>query len=155
MRIKINRLKFIILTISILSFQSASCQEKYEQLPENKTDKTKIELASKITKSYFENLKNENHYDFKNEAIKEFKDKMTPDIQKQTYEQIKQKFGDFKSITYSGTWIKKDNDEFQIIRFKGDFERSEESLEIRVVINGSNKISGLWITLWNDNLNNS
>ena len=110
---------------------------------------------SRIAKSFFKNLKNENFYDFKNEAIKEFKDKMTPEIQKQTYEQIKQKFGDFKSITYSGTWIKKDNKEFQIIRFIGDFERSEEALEIRVVINGSNKISGLWITLWKDNLNNS
>jgi len=155
MRIKINRLNFIILILSILSFQFVSCQEKFEQLPKNKTDKAKIELASKITNSYFENLKNGNHYDFKNEAIKEFKDKMTPDIQKQTYEQIKQKFGDFKSITYSGTWIKKDNKEFQIIRFKGDFERSEEPLEIRVIINDSNKISGLWIKLWKDNLNNS
>lgn len=80
---------------------------------------------------------------------------MTADVQKQSYQQLKQQFGDFQSLTYSETWIQKDNLNLHVIRFKGKFEQSEELLEIRVVLNAENKIAGLWIKSWKDNLNNS
>ncbi|WP_143470475.1 hypothetical protein [Labilibaculum filiforme] len=147
--------KIIILTVLLFSFQITFCQNKFEKLPEQKTDKGKIEFASKIACSYFETLKTGNHYDFKDEATIQFKKSMTPELQMQSYLQIKQAVGNFKSIYYSETWIENEKRGIEIIRFKGKFERSIVPLEIRVVINSSNKIAGFWIKPWKDNLNES
>lgn len=136
-------------------WQISLSQESFEKIPDGKTDKTKIEMATAFANAYFETLKSGESYDFKEEAIKEFKDQMTPEVQKQTYTQIKQQFGDFESLSYSETWMNQDNKVLMVIRFKGKFEKSDEPLEVRVVLNASNKISGFWIKPWKDNLNES
>lgn len=150
-----NKLSFPILTILLLSFQISFCQEEFEKLPEAETNKTKIEVATNIANLYFESLKNGNPYDFTDQATEEFEKSMTSELQEQTYQELKQTFGDFNSLTYSGTWVQKETNEFQVIRFKGYFEKGEEPLEIRVVMNNSDKIAGFWIKIWKDNLNDS
>ena len=152
-KLNINRLIISSLTIVMVSTLLISCNSEFKKLPENKTDKSKIEFATKIATSYFTTLKNGNSYDFENNAIKDFTEKMTPNFQKQTYDQIKKTFGNFESLKYSGTWVEKENNDFQIIRLKGKFENHKTPLEIRVVINSSNKIAGLWVKPWKDNLN--
>jgi len=142
------------LTLALVSALIISCKSEFKKLPENNTDKSKIEFATKIATSYFMALKNGNAYDFGNNAIKDFTEKMTPNFQKQTYDQIKKIFGNFESLKYSGTWVEKENSNFQIIRLKGEFENTKVPLEIRVVVNKSNKIAGLWVKPWKDNLNN-
>jgi len=139
----------------MISFQITFGQEKYEPIPEANEDASKIELASNMVSSYFEAAKAGDHYDFSDIATQEFIEKMTPDIQKQTYEQLKQMFGDFESLTYTGSWKPTDKQEMEIIRFKGKFDKSEEPLEVRVVFNESNKISGFWLKPWMDDLNDS
>ncbi len=147
------KLSIPILTILFLSIQITFSQEEYEKLPKEEIDSSKIEIASTIAKSYFESLKNGNAYDFKEQAIEVFKESMTPELQKRTYQEIKQTFGDFNSLTYSGTWVQKETDDILVYRFKGYFEESKKPLEIRVVMNDSDKISGLWVKPWMDNLN--
>ncbi len=117
-------------------------------------DKSKIELATKIASSFFENLKQGKFYDFSEVAIKTFSDGMGAEVQKQTYEQLKIQFGEFKKLDYAETWAANEDDGLQVIRFKGTFENYTAPLEIRVVINDSNKLTGLWFKLWKDNLNN-
>ena len=151
---KYSRLINKSLTLMIVSILLISCKLEFKQLPESKTDKSKIEFATRIATSYFMTLKNGNSFDFKSNAIKDFKEKMTPDFQTQTYNQIKNTFGNFESLKYSGTWNEKGNNEFQIIRLKGEFEKSKVPLEISVVVNKSNKIARLWVKPWKDNLNN-
>ena len=151
---KNNRLIIISLTLMIASILLISCKSEFKKLPENKTDKSKTEFAAGIATSYFMTLKNGNSYDFENNAIKDFTEKMTPSFQKQTYDQVKNTFGNFESLKYSGTWVEKENNDFQIIRLKGKFEQHKTPLEIRVVVNNSNKIAGLWVKPWKDNLNN-
>ncbi|MCF6341998.1 MAG: DUF3887 domain-containing protein [Bacteroidales bacterium] len=153
-RLNINRLIISSVTIVLVLTLLISCKSEFKKLPENKTDKSKIEFATKIATSYFMALKNGNSYDFENNAIKDFTEKMTPNFQKQTYDQIKKTFGNFESLKYSGTWVEKENNDFQIIRLKGNFGQQKTPLEIRVVVNNSNKIAGLWVKPWKDNLNN-
>lgn len=155
MKMKSKSLKCMLLILSIISVQFVFSQEEFEKLPEEKADKSKIELASDIANAYFESVKNGNYYDFKDNAIEEFKNQMTPEVQKHTYQQLKEQFGDFESLNYSETWIKKDNVDLQVTRFKGKFEKSDEPMEIRVVLNASNKITGFWIKPWKDDLNAS
>jgi len=146
-------IKIILLSLTMLMFQLATAQEHFKKIPDKSTDTIKIALATQIAASYFESLKKGDYFDIQDMGTKEFIEKMTPEIQKQSYEQIRQLFGDFKSLTYSGIWISKDNSELEVIRFKGEFEKSEKPLEIRVVINQQNMVSGFWIKPWQDNLN--
>ena len=97
-KLNINRLIISSLTIVMVSTLLISCNSEFKKLPENKTDKSKIEFATKIATSYFTTLKNGNSYDFENNAIKDFIEKMTPNFQKQTYDQIKKTFGNFESL---------------------------------------------------------
>ena len=153
-KLKFTRLIISLLTVVLVSALLISCKSEFKKLPENKTDKSKIEFATKIAISYFVALKNGNSYDFENNAIKDFTEKMTPNFQKQTYDQIKKTFGNFESLKYSGTWVEKENIDFQIFRLKGKFEQHKTPLEIRIIVNNSNKITGLWVKPWKDNLNN-
>jgi hypothetical protein len=153
-KLKFIRLIISLLTVVIVSALLISCKSEFKKLPENKTDKSKIEFAMNIATSYFTALKNGNSYDFENNAITDFTEKMTPNFQKQTYDQIKKTFGNFESLKYSGTWVEKENNDFQIIRLKGNFGQQKTPLEIRVIVTNSNKIAGLWVKPWKDNLNN-
>lgn len=151
----LNKLIIPILTILLLSFQITFSQEEFKKLPKEETDSSKIEIATTIANSYFESVKNGNPYSFNDQATDDFKTRMTPELQGQTYQQLKETFGDFVSLEYSATWAQEENDELLIYRFKGYFEDSKKPLEIRVVLNGLNKISGLWVKPWKDNLSDS
>ena len=85
-KLKLSRLIISLLTIALVSTLLISCKSEFKKLPENKTNKSKIEFATKIATSYFMTLKNGNAYDFENNAIKDFTEKMTPNFQKQTLE---------------------------------------------------------------------
>ncbi len=77
---------------------------------------------------------------------------LTEQNQKAIYQQLKDKFGDFQSLDYAESWIQNSNSNMHIVRLKSDFERSNKKLEIRVVINESDKIAGFWIIPWSDML---
>ncbi len=148
-----KKLNLIILIITILSSQLAVCQGRFEKIKKNKADKSKIEFALMTVDSFFMTLKARNYYNFSGLATMEFMNNMTPEFQKQSYNQIKQEFGDYKSMKHSSLWVQKDNQELLIIRFKGKFVNSKEPVEIRVVLNSSDKISGLWVRPWEDDIN--
>jgi len=145
-------IKFTIIWIVLLVI--TSCKHEFEKLPASKTDAVKIDIATKLSISYFETLKSGDSYDFRNIATKGFYEKMNSSVQKQTYEEITQQFGQLISVKYDATWVKKTTPQFEIIRLVGQFEKSISPLEIRVIINKDNKISGFWIKPWRNNLNN-
>lgn len=97
--------------------------------------------------------RNGSYYQFKDEAVDIFKNSLTAENQKAGYKQLKDNFGDFKSLEYAETWIQKNNANFKICRFKGNFDKSNRKLEIRVILNGQDKIAGFWIRPWSDMLN--
>ncbi len=130
-----------------------SCKLEFKKLSDKKSDKKKIELATAFVNSYFATLKSGSTYNFNDVSIKAFSDAMTPAVQKQSYNQIIQNFGELVSAKYSATWVDKANSNLEIIRYKGSFEKSKNPLEIRVVINEDNKITGFWIKPWKNNLN--
>ncbi len=135
------------------AFAITSCVPQFTKLSESKTDTIKIDIADKMVSSYFSTLKAGDSYNFNNIATEVFCEGMTPQVQKQSYNEIVQHFGSLQSLSYSSTWVDKEIPQIEIIRFKGYFEKSTSPLEIRVIINNDNKISGFWIKPWIDNLN--
>ena len=142
-------LSIAILGISIMG----SAQAQFVKLDPGKADQEQLAFAIRIATSYFETLKSGKSFDFSKYASKEFSDQMTPELQRQAYEQLKSSFGEFKSLEYAETWTLEDPNTMFVIRMKGTFEGSQEPLEIRVVVNNSNKVMGLWLKPWVEDLN--
>lgn len=149
MKAIIQKLGIVFITFFFL----ASCNVQFEKLPEELISKEKIIKAEKFAKEFLESLSSGTIYEFTNEAIEELILQLTPELQKKVYSQVESKFGKFKSLEYVETWIKNDTKELKIVRFKGYFELSKNPLEIRVVIDESDKIAGFWIKPWKDDLN--
>jgi 16S rRNA C967 or C1407 C5-methylase (RsmB/RsmF family) len=129
-----------------------SCSQDLKKLSDSETDLKKVQIAQKFANDYLTKLKNGSYYQLQDEAIDIFKNQLTEDNQKAMYKQLKDQFGDFKALEYTETWIQSSNSAIKIYRFKSDFEKSNKKLEIRVVLNESDKISGFWIKPWSDML---
>jgi hypothetical protein len=57
-------------------------------------------------------------------------------------------------MKYAETWTTASGDQkFDILRFKGIFDKTENPLEIRVVLNDQDKIAGFFIKPWTEGLN--
>lgn len=141
---------FILGASIILSLNSSS--QDFKKLKDSEIDKNKIKIAQDFASNFFTKLKNEKEYQFQDEAIDAIKKQFTGETQKLVYQQLKAQFGDFQSLEYSETWIQGNSKSISIFRFKGEFEKSTKKLEIRVVLNESDKIAGFFIKPWSDML---
>lgn len=141
---------FLFLLISILI---TSCTNQFQKLPDNKINKEKIEIAETFALNFFKALKSGSHYEFSGEAIDELVHALTPELQKDVYTKLIHQNGAFQNLEYAETWISAEKEDFDVIRFKGFFEKNEKPLEIRVVLDRNNKIAGFWIKKWRNNLN--
>jgi hypothetical protein len=135
----------------ILSLNSFS--QDFKKLSDSEIDKNKIKIAQKFASDFLGKLKSGETYVFQNEAIDQVKNQLSGETQKLLYQQLKTQFGDFKSLEYAETWVQGTNKAFSILRFKGDFDKSDMKLEIRVVLNESDKIAGFFLKPWSDMLN--
>ena len=142
--------KLTFITGLMIAYSVTSCSQDYEKLDTADIDEKKVKIAQDFATSYFTNLKNGTIYEFKDKAIEAIVTNQTPENQKAVYKQLKVKFGDFKSLAFSEVWCPVAAPSHHIIRFKSDFSESSKKLEIRVVVNESDKISGFWVKPWSD-----
>ena len=143
---------FTLILSLILFFCLDSFGQAFMKLEQGEVDAKKVEIAKKFAGDYLTQAKNNSYYQFKDEAIEVLKTQLTEERQKAGYQQLKDNFGDYKSLEYANTWIQKGNAVYKIYRFKGDFERDINKLEIRVILNGSDQVAGFWIKPWIDEL---
>lgn len=142
---------FILLATLILGLNASS--QSYIKLKDAEVTKAEIETAQIFAHSFLSLNKGGLPYLFKDEAIDVVKTQLTPDNQRIAYAQIKSEFGDFESLAYAETWIDSSNSTYKVFRFKGCFSKSVKKLEIRVVLDKANKISGFWLKPWSDMFN--
>jgi 16S rRNA C967 or C1407 C5-methylase (RsmB/RsmF family) len=140
-----------ILGISLI-FCLNSCSQDFNKISDSEVNKENLQIAQDFAINYLTKLKNGEYYQFEDEAIDALKNQLTEENQKAVYQQLKDKFGDFKSLEYSETWDQGKSSSIQIFRFKSDFEDSKKKLEVRVVLDNSKKIAGFWIKPWSDML---
>ncbi|WP_420601544.1 hypothetical protein [Flagellimonas sp.] len=133
-----------------LVFSLNSCGQDYKKLPNSKVDKSNVRIARDFATKYLEQSKKGETYTFNNEAIPMVKNYLTAENQKAVYESLKSQFGDFKDLEYEETWISPENEQIRTHRFKSTFEKSNKKLEVRVVLNEADKITGFWIRPWSD-----
>jgi len=127
--------------------------QNFKKLNDSDVDYKKIKIAQVFANDFLTKLKVGSTYQFKNEAIDALKNQLTDENQKAVYQQLKGQFGDFQTLEYAETWIQNGNASIHIFRYKGNFDKSNKKLEIRVVLNESDKIAGFWVRPWSDMLN--
>jgi hypothetical protein len=125
----------------------------FSRLPESDVNPDYVARAQVTVGSLYEKWQNGDFEPVGDEFTSEMKKGLSPELQRQSFEQIKSMFGDFRGMTFvealtarfllpRGT----------VYRFKGSYSGASEQPEIRVVFDSDGKISGLWIKLWKDEI---
>lgn len=133
--------------MSLLVFVVAGCSSQFRKLPESKVDNEMKSVAQRIATNILEANRAGQFEPLGDEASPAMQKALTPKKQEDAYKNIKGMFGDFKSMEYVETWLPKDGTLLTIYRFKGIYT-SGAMPEIRVVMDGEGKLSGLWIKPW-------
>lgn len=144
-------MKNILLLFTLLAAFSVMNAQQLKKL-EKDNEPEKIKQAEKFAVEFFTSLKNGSFYSFGDNVIPEMKKQLTEQAQKDMYQQLKEKYGDYKTLEYAETWIQSAMPGMKIYRFKAVFDKIPHPMEIRVVIMETGKIGGFWIKPWNQDL---
>ena len=138
---------------NLIWFLLLGCSESdFKIVPPEKVDLVQKSVAESLATDLLNSMKSGEFKELGEEATPAFQSGLSPEKQKMAYNQIKEIFGDFQSLSYYETCIPKEgNNMGTIYRFKGKFD-SESTPEIRVVMNSKNKLSGFWVKPWSDEI---
>ena len=84
------------------------------------------------------------------EATEGFRKAFTAEIQRHSYQQLRQLFGTFEGLDFVETRSIESQPHLLIHRFKGRY--STASPEVRVVLDQDGKLAGLWIKPWQEQM---
>ena len=84
------------------------------------------------------------------EATESFRKAFTTEVQRHSYQQLRQLFGTFEGLDFVETRSIESQPHLLIYRFRGRY--STASPEVRVVLDQDGKLTGLWIKPWQDQM---
>ena len=84
------------------------------------------------------------------EATEGFRKAFTAEIQRHSYQQLRQLFGTFEGLDFVETHSIESQPHLLIHRFRGRY--STASPEVRVVLDQDGKLAGLWIKPWQEQM---
>ncbi len=125
----------------------------FSKIPQSEVNGGYVDQACHIMDSLYGKWQDGTFEPVGDEFTLEMQKGLSPELQKQSFEQIRSMFGDFQGMTFvealtarflipRGT----------IYRFKGTYSRTAEQPEIRVVFDSHGKISGLWLKPWRNDM---
>jgi hypothetical protein len=125
----------------------------FSKIPESNVDSGYVERSTQLVGSLYDKWQNGTFEPVGDEFTTEMQKGLSPELQKQSFEQIRAIFGDYQGMTFvqaltarflfpRGT----------VYRFKGTYSRASAQPEIRVVFDSAGKVSGLWIKHWKDEI---
>jgi hypothetical protein len=125
----------------------------FSKVPQSGANPEYVEKARQIVESLYTKWQNGTFEPVGDEFTTEMQKGLSPELQKQSFEQIRAMFGDYQGMTFVEALTAR----FLIprgtvYRFKGKYSRTSENPEIRVVFDSDGKISGLWLKPWNDEM---
>jgi hypothetical protein len=151
MNVMIKLKNLLLISVGIL-ISISTFSQNIEKLSEDKVDRNKIKVAQDFADRYFGASRDGRTYEFQDDAIAAVIQGLTPQVQKQVYQDIQSKYGDYKSLEYVETWTYSAGEIMTIVRFKGIFSKSDDKPEIRIVLDKANKIAGFFYKPWEQEL---
>lgn len=147
-------LKTTVFIFTLMLYTLSACGQKdFERLPDNKVETAMVDIGEKFINDFYATLENGATYNFTTaNATPEVQNTFTPEMQKTTFEQIRAQLGKYENATYTEAWVQAANPDYIILRYKAKFSNNTPKVEIRVVLNKSNKIAGFFVKPWSDAL---
>ena len=145
--------KMIFLSIvTILGFTNCHNKSNSKKIDNFIPKKERIEFAENLADKILKAQKKGLFYNLsKNEANLKMINGLNQTLQKASYEQIKNLFGDYKSLKFESYVEITKTEKYEIYRFKGEFEFNS-NVEIRSVLNTDGKLAGFFVKPWKDEL---
>lgn len=148
-------MKTTVFLFSLMLYTLSACgqQQDFEKLPADKVKEDAIHIGERFIHEFYETLEKGTAYQFKaDNATPEVRNLFTPEMQITTFEQIKTQLGEYEDAVYAEAWVQRSNPNYTIIRYKAKFSESTPKVEIRIVLDESNKIAGFFVKPWSDAL---
>lgn len=150
---KTNTLKILFFILALFLFSFATFAQDFKKVPDKKISQEEVNTGKQFIEDFFAAVSTGSHYDFGSNATEQVKSMFSPDMQKTVYQQLKDQFGEYQSAEYVEAWEQSANSAFKILRYKGQFSEASQKMEIRVVLDGANKIAGFFVKPWSDSFN--
>ncbi|WP_041286195.1 hypothetical protein [Desulfomonile tiedjei] len=153
LKMKISRA--ILCSIAVILFFGELSQASsilFVRVPEDRINREYVAKSRQITDSLYANWQQSKFEPLSSEFTPEMQKGLTPQMQRQAFEQIRSIFGDYRGMEL--VEVLKPRFLFPrgtIYRFKGVYSKSQQP-EIRVVFDSSGKVSGMWLKFWKDEL---
>jgi hypothetical protein len=148
-------MKKTIITAILLCFSTvvAFSQQSYEKLPQDQVSQTELRLAISLGEKLLLGQKSGNIYLLsEGEATPQVAGGLTEGVQQSSYESIRSMYGDYESMKFAEAWKLEADQPYTIYRFKGTFDATSDSPEIRMVLDREKKLAGFWIGPWADDM---
>ena len=120
----------------------------YDRISEEEVDSLMVAAASSIGDEYFRRCERGEFEPFGNEATTRMRQALTPERQEEAWEEISGIYGDYESIRFDSVWEPIDGTKLTIYRFRARFTDVKPDPELRIILDGNGKLSGLWVKPW-------
>jgi hypothetical protein len=125
----------------------------FTNIPQSDVNAEHVEKSRQTVDSLYAKWKEGTFEPVGDEFTPEMQKGLSPELQKQSFEQIRSMFGEYQGMAFVEALTAR----FLIprgtvYRFKGTYSLSSEQPEIRVVFDPYGKVSGLWIKPWQDDI---
>jgi hypothetical protein len=125
----------------------------FSKIPQSGVNAGYVEKSSQVMGSLYAKWQNGTFEPVGDEFSSEMQKGLTPELQRQSFQQIRSMFGEYQGMTFVEALTAR----FLIprgtvYRFKGAYSRTSEQPEIRVVFDSDGKISGLWLKPWKEEM---
>jgi hypothetical protein len=146
--------KFSNLMFVILILTSTGCQKKVDKENENHSNinPERMVFAKNLSINLLTAQKNGSFYALsEEEADVILIHGLNEVVQKESYKEIKNLFGDYKDLKFESLVEIDKAGKYEIYRFRGTFG-SSSNVEIRAVLNSKGKLAGFFVKPWNKSL---
>jgi hypothetical protein len=125
----------------------------FSTVPREKVNARYVEKSGQVMDSLYAKWQNGTFEPVGDDFTSEMQKGLSPELQKQSFQQIRGAFGDFQGMTFvEALTARFFFPRGTVYRFKGAYSRTSEQPEIRVVFDSDGKISGLWLKPWKEEM---
>ncbi len=144
-------IKLSVLLVYVFTFVSCGQAQDAEKLSSNEVSAEEIKIGKSFTTAFYDALSKDSTYVFtRDNATEMMISTFSPEMQKNTYQQFKTQLGEYESSEYVEAWKVASTPGYKILRYKADFTKSNSKVEVRVIVDQSNKIAGFFVKPWSD-----
>ena len=142
-----------LFTVLVMLVAHSACSQmnnaaNLSKAGETESDKKKIEKASVFANKFMNTLSKGQSYVFSDEATEAIKTLLTEKAQKDVFNDVTSQYGDYVGHDFQEAWIQ--NSAYFIARYKCDFIKGKDKVELRIVLDETNKVAGIWLKPWSD-----